>query len=310
MSHQKAAVETFELTRDFNGLRAVNRLNLQIEQGELFALLGPNGAGKTTTINLLCCLLQPTSGTAKVAGFDILNQPREVKYHIGVSTQETVLSEKLNAWENLALFGHIYGLGGKQVRQRSEQLLQRVGLLERAKDQVKKYSGGMKRRLNIVTALIHDPEVLFLDEPTLGLDPQARRAIWEYISDLKGRKTILLTTHYMEEADFLSDQVAIIDQGRIVALGTPEELKSSFVQAGVLKVAAKGLTGKVVEELRSKYHSVEEDEFGVKIVQDKIDLKEVVDFLYSRGIEVLSASREEPTLEDVFLRLTGKKLRE
>ena len=310
MSHQKAAVETFELTRDFNGLRAVNRLNLQIEQGELFALLGPNGAGKTTTINLLCCLLQPTSGTAKVAGFDILNQPREVKYHIGVSTQETVLSEKLNAWENLALFGHIYGLGGKQVRQRSEQLLQRVGLLERAKDQVKKYSGGMRRRLNIVTALIHDPEVLFLDEPTLGLDPQARRAIWEYISDLKGRKTILLTTHYMEEADFLSDQVAIIDQGRIVALGTPEELKRSFVQAGVLKVAAKGLTGKVVEELRSKYHSVEEDEFGVKIVQDKIDLKEVVDFLYSRGIEVLSASREEPTLEDVFLRLTGKKLRE
>ena len=310
MSHQKAAVETFELTRDFNGLRAVSKLNLQIEQGELFALLGPNGAGKTTTINLLCCLLRPTSGTAKVAGFDILDQPGEVKYHIGVSTQETVLSEKLNAWENLALFGRIYGLSGKQVRQRSEQLLQRVGLLERAKDQVKKYSGGMKRRLNIVTALIHDPEVLFLDEPTLGLDPQARRAIWEYISDLKGRKTILLTTHYMEEADFLSDRVAIIDRGRIVALGTPEELRSGFIQAGVLKVVAKGLTGKVVEELRSKYHSVEEDEFGVKIVQDKIDLKEVVDFLYSRGIEVLSASREEPTLEDVFLHLTGKKLRE
>jgi len=310
MSHRKAAVETFELTRDFNGLRAVNKLNLQIEQGEFFALLGPNGAGKTTTINLLCCLLRPTSGTAKVAGFDIRSQPREVKYHIGVSTQETVLSEKLNAWENLALFGHIYGLSGKQVRQRSEQLLEQVGLLERAKDQVKKYSGGMRRRLNIVTALIHDPEVLFLDEPTLGLDPQARRAIWEYISDLKGRKTILLTTHYMEEADFLSDRVAIIDRGRIVALGTPEELKSSFVQAGVLKVAAKGLIGKVVEELRSKYRHVEENEFGVNIVQDKIDLKEVVDFLYSRGIEVVSASREGPTLEDVFLHLTGKKLRE
>lgn len=310
MSYPKAAVETFELTRDFNGLRAVNKLNLQVGQGELFALLGPNGAGKTTTINLLCCLLRPTSGTAKVAGFDILSQPREVKYHIGVSTQETVLSEKLNAWENLALFGRIYGLSGRKVRQRSEQLLERVGLLERAKDQVKKYSGGMKRRLNLVTALIHDPEVLFLDEPTLGLDPQARRTIWEYISELKGRKTILLTTHYMEEADFLSDRVAIIDRGRIIALGTPEELKRSFTQAGVLKVTAKGLSGKVVEELRSKYHSVEENEFGVKIVQDKIDLKEVVDFLYSRGVEVVSASREEPTLEDVFLHLTGKKLRE
>ncbi len=304
------AVQTFELAKEFNGLRAVDGIDLKIREGELFSLLGPNGAGKTTTINMLCCLLKPTKGTARVAGYDVLNEPGKVKGHIGVSPQETVLSERLNSWENLSLFGKIYGMSSKEIRERSEELLERVGLLDRAKDQVRKFSGGMKRRLNLILALIHDPQILFLDEPTLGLDPQSRRAIWEYIESLKGKKTILLTTHYMEEADFLSDMVAIIDSGKIVALGTPNELKKKFADTGVLRVSTKGLRKDILEELKAEYETVNETAEELKIVRDDLDLKEVVDFLYSRNVSVYSAAREEPTLEDVFLRITGKRLRD
>ena len=196
MNSNSLAVQTLKLAKHFNDLVAVDGIDLEIKKGELFSLLGPNGAGKTTTINMLCCLLKPTSGTAQVSGYDVVKEPFKVKELIGVSPQETVLSEHLNSRENLSLIGKIHRIESKELKKRSEELLQTMGLIERAKDQVRKFSGGMKRRLSIAMALVHDPEILFLDEPTLGLDPQARRAVWEYIAELKGKKTILRTTHY------------------------------------------------------------------------------------------------------------------
>jgi len=310
MNSNSLAVQTLKLAKHFNDLVAVDGIDLEIKKGELFSLLGPNGAGKTTTINMLCCLLKPTSGTAQVSGYDVVKEPFKVKELIGVSPQETVLSEHLNSRENLSLIGKIHRIESKELKKRSEELLQTMGLIERAKDQVRKFSGGMKRRLSIAMALVHDPEILFLDEPTLGLDPQARRAVWEYIAELKGKKTILLTTHYMEEADFLSDRIGIIDEGKIVALGTSEELKRDFREIRSMIISAENLTSKVVEELRSNYSRVEEVEEGLKISHKALDFKEIVDYLHSQGVTVYSAALEQPTLEDVFIQITGKRLRD
>lgn len=306
------AVETFKLYKEFNGLIAVNGIDLQIREGELFSLLGPNGAGKTTTINMLCCLLKPTSGTAWVLGRDIKKEPHRIKELIGVSPQETAVSDLLNCWEHLSLVARAHGIKSSELRKRSKELIERVGLLERARDLVGKFSGGMKRRLNLIMALIHDPDVLFLDEPTLGLDPQSRRAIWDYIVELKGKKTILLTTHYLEEADVLSDRVAIIDEGRIVALGTPEGLKKDFSDASTVIVSAESLSAQVVEGLRTRgrYAEVDHASGKLKVSGKDLNLREVVDYLHSRDVTVYSASQEQPTLEDVFLQITGKQLRE
>jgi ABC-2 type transport system ATP-binding protein len=304
------AIQTFKLTKEFNGLVAVNGVDLEIKKGELFSLLGPNGAGKTTTIRMLCCLLKPTKGTASILGYDIAKEPFKVKKLIGVSPQDTVLSERLNCWENLALIGKVHGLSSKEVKRRSKELLETMGLMERSKDQVRKFSGGMKRRLSIAMALVHDPELLFLDEPTLGLDPQARRAVWEYIAQLKGKKTILLTTHYMEEADSLSDRIGIIDEGRVVALGTPQELKTDLLKMHSMVVSAENITAEVIADLQSKYSRVDEVNGELKISHKDLDFKEIVDYLHSRGVIIYSAALEQPTLEDVFIQITGKRLRD
>lgn len=304
------AIQTFKLTKRFNGLVAVNGVDLEIKNGELFSLLGPNGAGKTTTIRMLCCLLKPTQGTASVLGYDVIREPFEVKKLIGVSPQDTVLSERLNCWENLALIGKVHGLSSNQVKRRSKELLETMGLMERSKDQVRKFSGGMKRRLNIAMALVSDPQVLFLDEPTLGLDPQARRTIWEYIAELKGKKTILLTTHYMEEADVLSDRIGIIDEGRVVALGTSQELKTNLFEMRSMVISTENLTAEVMEDLLNKYSRLEKVRGRLKIYHKELDFKEIVDYLHSRGVTVYSAALEQPTLEDVFIQITGKKLRD
>ena len=304
------AIQTFDLTRVFGSLVAVDGIELNIKKGELFALLGPNGAGKTTTINMLCCLLKPTSGTATILGYDINKEPYRVKEIIGVSPQETVISERLNSRENISLIGRIHGIDARELKIRSQQLLETMGLSDRAKDQVRKFSGGMKRRLNIMMALIHNPEIIFLDEPTLGLDPQARRAIWEYIARLKGERTILLTTHYMDEADFLADRIGIMDNGKVVALGTSTELKISMLGKHTMIIYAWNLTQKVIKEVRSKYAEVEVTN-GTLIITDKeLDFKEIVDLLHSSGAVVRSAYVKEPTLDDVFLHVTGTELRE
>ena len=304
------AIQTFNLTKTFNGLVAVDGIDLNIKKGELFALLGPNGAGKTTTINMLCCLLKPTSGTAQIMGYDINRQPFKIKEIIGVSPQETAISERLNPQENLNLIGELHGMNPRELKSRSQQLLETMGLAERAKDQVRKFSGGMKRRLSIMMALVHNPEILFLDEPTLGLDPQARRVMWEYIARLKEDKTILLTTHYMDEADFLADRISIIDEGKIVALGTSAELKTSMLEKHTMIISVQNLTQQVIKEMRARYAEVEITNGTMTISAQKLDFKEIVDLLHTSGATVRSAYIKEPTLEDVFLHITGKELRE
>ena len=304
------AIQTFKLTKKFKSLVAVDGINLNIKKGELFALLGPNGAGKTTTINMLCCLLKPSKGTAQIMGYDIRKQPFKIKEIIGVAPQETAISEHLNTKENMSLIGRIHALNSPELKIRSKQLLETMGLESRAKDQVRKFSGGMKRRLNIMMALIHNPEVLFLDEPTLGLDPQARRAIWEYIIRLKKEKTILLTTHYMDEADFLADRIGIMDEGKIVALGTSYELKASMPEKKTMIISAAKLTPKVIKEMQSKYAEVSISGDTMLITDSRLGFRTIVDRLHSAGAKVRSAHIKEPTLEDVFIHLTGKELRE
>jgi ABC-2 type transport system ATP-binding protein len=304
------AIQTLNLTKKFDGLTAVDHIDLEISKGELFALLGPNGAGKTTTINMLCCLLKPSKGTARIMGYDILKQPFKIKEIIGVAPQETAISEHLNTRENMSLIGKIHAVSSPELKSRSEQLLETMGLSGRSRDQVRKFSGGMKRRLNIMMALIHNPQIVFLDEPTLGLDPQARRAIWEYITQLKGEKTILLTTHYMDEADFLADRIGIMDEGKIVALGTSHELKTGMPKKNTMIISARNLTPKVVGEMRSKYAEVSVSGDTMLITDSRLNFRLIVDRLHAAGAKVRSAHIKEPTLEDVFLNLTGKELRE
>ncbi len=303
------AIETRDLTRAFGDLVAVDKINLKIKKGELFALLGPNGAGKTTTINMLSCLLKPTAGTASIYGFDINKQPYDIKSIIGISPQETSISEWLNPVENLILIGRIHGLSTKEARKRALEITETMGLSHRSKDAVKKFSGGMKRRLSIMMALIHNPEVIILDEPTLGLDPQARRATWDFISKLKGNKTILLTTHYMEEADYLADRIGIMDDGKIAALGTSRDLKISMVKKQMLIINAWNITNKVMASLRNVYKDAFLEGNTIKISGEQLDLKEIVNRLSDNGAVVRSAYVKEPSLEDVFLDITGKELR-
>jgi len=304
------AVQTLNLSRKFGDLVAVDGIDLGIKKGELFALLGPNGAGKTTTINILCCLLKPSGGTARIMGYDILKQPFRVKETIGVSPQETVISEHLNPRENLELIGRLHGMNASQLKTRTQELLKTMGLESRARDQVRKFSGGMKRRLTIMMALVHDPQVLFLDEPTLGLDPQARRAVWEYINKLKKAKTILLTTHYMDEADFLADRIGIMDEGKIVALGTGHQLKTGIAEKQTMIIQAQDLKPGAVEKLRAKYAELELTGDTLKISDRQLSFQEIVDTLHDAGATVRSAYIKEPTLDDVFLQVTGKELRE
>jgi len=308
-SAAELAILTSGLTRLFNSLVAVDGIDLEIKKGELFAFLGPNGAGKTTTISMLCCLLKPTGGTASVMGYDINKEPYKVKQVIGVSPQDTTLSEHLNSLENLQLVGSLHNVPPKKLKAWSGMMLETMGLTERAKDQVRKLSGGMKRRLSIAMALIHDPQIIFLDEPTLGLDPQARRAVWEYIARLKGDKTILLTTHYMEEADFLADRVGIIDEGKIVALGSSAELKTEMIDTHTIVIRAWNLTQKAIVDMRNLYEDVKVDKGTVTITARQPDFKQIVDRLHSSGVVIRAAYFKEPTLEDVFLNITGKELR-
>ncbi len=308
-SDPSAAVRASALSRTFGPLTAVDGVDLEVATGELFSLLGPNGAGKTTTIRMLCCLLRPSSGTATVMGHDIRADPLSVKRVIDVSPQETAVAEHLNAWENLSLMAGLHGVDKQDARRRAGDLLEMMGLTGRAKERAKRYSGGMKRRLSIAMALISDPQVLFLDEPTLGLDPQSRRAIWEHIGQLRGRTTIMLTTHYLEEADALADRVGIMDGGEIVALGTPSQLKDSISGVSVTVVEAANLTDAAIDALRTVYPVVRAVEGGVEIEADDVRLYDVEDCLRPMGVDITSTYRRQVTLDDVFLHLTGRQLR-
>lgn len=310
IANHPIAIQMSGISKTFGKLPAVDDLDLAVRHGELFSLLGPNGAGKTTTIKMLCCLLKPSSGTATIMGHDIRKASLAVKQVIDVSPQETALSEHLNAWENLSLIGRSHGLAKNAVRKRSEELLQMMGLLDRAKERVKRFSGGMKRRLSIAMALVSDPKVLFLDEPTLGLDPQSRAGLWEHIKRIKGNKTVMLTTHYLEEADSLADRIAIMDVGKVVVQGTSQELKDGISERKVMRIEAEGLSADIVEGLRERYPEVVVVEGGVEISAEKLDVYEIQDFLRPRGVTVQSTYLKQATLDDVFLHYTGRELRE
>ncbi len=236
------------LVKKYPDVTAVDDLGLKVSKGELFGLLGPNGAGKTTTINILCGLLKPTSGTVIVGGYDVQKEPAKVKELIGVCPQDTPVYTYLTGKENAEFFGNLHGMPKEKLKKNVNELLQKLDLVDDSKRRVGKYSGGMKRRLNLIMALVHDPEIAFLDEPTVAMDPQSRHAVWEFIRDLKKKgKTVILTTHYMEEAETLCDRVGIIDHGKLIALGAPTDLMRKYNSKNLEDVFIQ-LTGRKIRE--------------------------------------------------------------
>lgn len=308
------AIVTNGLTREFNGLTAVDHVDLQIEKGELFGLLGPNGAGKTTLIHMLCTILPPTEGTAKVAGFDVDKEPDSVRASIGIVFQDPSLDNRLTGKENLDFHGRVYGMSKTRREKRIDEVLKLVGLEDRANALVQTYSSGMRRRLEIARSFMHHPKIMFLDEPTLGLDPQTRRKIWEHIQMLNKQEkiTILLTTHYMDEADYLCGRVGIIDHGRIIVLDKPKKLKDQL--EGDIVSLEVPQPKKYAEIFRGRKYVKE-----VKIVGDYLYLTvtggekavpKLIDIVARHGGKVRSVGCRSPTLEDVFIRYTGRGIRE
>ena len=309
------AIQVESLTKKFNGFTAVDGINFSVPEGELFGLLGPNGAGKTTTINMLSTLLRPTTGSAVVSGFDVTRHRDDVRKSIGVVFQETALDVKLTGRENLEFHTMMYGIGKAERRRRIEEVLALVELTDKAGTLVEKYSGGMKRRLEIARGLTHRPKVLFLDEPTLGLDAQTRRHIWEYVRKLNKEAgvTIILTTHYMEEADFLCDRVAIMDHGKFVALDSPARLKD-VLGGDVVSLELEGEAGVFLDALgrldwikRSKLH---EDVLSLTMERGERRIAELIVLAQQYGVTVSCVNLRKPSLEDVFLHFTGRTIRE
>jgi len=306
-------IETFDLTKKFNGLVAVDRLNIVVEKGEVFGLLGPNGAGKTTTISMLCTILNPTSGTAKVNGYDIVKQANHVRKSIGIVFQDPSIDDRLTGRENLYMHADLYGVPTSEQKARVNEVLKLVELEARADDILRTYSGGMRRRLEIARGLIHYPKVLFLDEPTIGLDPQTREHIWTYIQELKKAHdiTIVLTTHYMEEADKLSDRVGIIDYGKIVALDTPVKLKEAL-EGDVITIKTKDaqkLSATLAKEMNLQNARTMNEDLELTAPKGKALLPKIVDTASRNNIAIDSVSVREPSLEDVFLHYTGREIR-
>ncbi|MEX2681692.1 MAG: ATP-binding cassette domain-containing protein [Candidatus Sigynarchaeota archaeon] len=313
-----AALETKKLVKAYNGVAVVDHLDITVYNGELVGLLGPNGAGKTTTIRMLCTILVPDGGSASVLGHDVQKEKMAVRGLIGVAPQEHAVYEALTARENVKFIAAMHGVPSTEASARADEILDKLGLKDRH-DKVKNFSGGMKRRLDLAMATVMDPEVLFLDEPTAGLDPQARHVVWDYIKELKARgKAILLTTHDMVEADMLSDRVVIIDRGKILDQGTPRELKERYGEANVAEMRCKNVSDIAV--LREKISKLD----FVTFTHVNGDLVLSVNFnggamnfarLLNQGLGgdlslVETLSLRQTTLEDVFLRLTGRRLRE
>jgi ABC-2 type transport system ATP-binding protein len=308
-------VEVSNLVKSFNGIEAVKGASFTIHRGEIFGLLGPNGAGKTTTISMLTCLLLPTSGTATVAGHDVVSEAKAVKGIIGLVPQDLAVYPLLSARDNLLFFGRIYGLKGQQLRQRVDDLLEMVGINERANDLVDKFSGGMKRRVNIAAGLLHQPQVLFLDEPTVGVDPQSRNFIFDNIEQLNQQgMTILYTTHYMEEAERLCHRVAIIDQGQIIALDTPKTLIGSLgggiIRLGVPESTTQTFIDRVKKLPAVKNVSRRDNILSVQTRHSQEALVQIIQLLNAAKVTITTLEILEPNLESVFLHLTGRRLRD
>ena len=301
-------IEVKDLTRKFKQLTAVDGISFNVGKGEIFGFLGPNGAGKTTTINMLCTLLMPTSGLATVNGYDVVSQTSQVRSSIGLVFQESTLDEYLSAEQNLLFHSYAYGIPKNERQQRLESMLKMVELWDRRNDHIQTYSGGMRRRLEIARGLLHHPKVLFLDEPTIGLDPQTRRKIWDYIHQLQQQTdlTIFMTTQYMDEAENCH-RISIIDHGKIVALDTPDKLKDAV--GGDILTLRTSDNAAAVNEIQERYQlktTSDGDTVAFSINNGEQFLPE---FVKSFQGHILSISLRRPTLDDVFLKLTGTSIR-
>jgi len=302
------------LKKYYKDVKAVDGINFEVNEGEIFGFLGPNGAGKTTTIKMLVTLLKPTEGTAKIVNNDIIKNPDKVRRNIGIVFQDPALDDRLTGKENLDFHARMYGMKKEQREKRIKDVLKLVDLEEKADTLVKNYSGGMKRRLEIARGLMHFPKILFLDEPTLGLDPQTRRSVWDYIKDLneKEKITIFLTTHYMDEADYLCSRVAIIDYGKILVIDKPLKLKGQIGKDVITltcsnsKLCADSLKKEAwVESIKVHDSSIT---IGTKEIEKKLPL--IIKMAEKNNVEIKSIDIRKPTLEDVFLYYTGRKIRD
>ncbi len=317
MEPVSAAIQTNDLTKRFGSFTAVDSVSFEVRRGEVFGLLGPNGAGKTTLVRMLTTLLPPTSGKAIVAGQDVGRHPTRVRERIGVIPQALTSDLDLTGWENIDIYGEFYDVPRRHRHSRARRLLEMVGLRERANDLVATYSGGMRRRLEIARGLIHSPEVLFLDEPTIGLDPQSRRAVWDLLETLRKESeiTISLTTHYMDEAEQLCDRIAIVDHGKIIALDTPSGLKRMVEGADRVDLEIEGDAPAIAEMLKQEPYLREVELNGTSRLTLGADdgphvVPRIIDRVESAGARVASISVHRLSLEDVFIRFTGRSLRD
>ena len=312
-----AILQVQNLVKNYGDFKAVKDVSFYIEEGEIFSLLGPNGAGKTTTISMLSTLYTPTSGDATIGGHSITKDPMGVRGIIGVVPQDLALYEDLTARENLIFWGQMYNLSGRALHSRVDEVLEQIGLTDKAKDRVKTYSGGMKRRVNIGVGLLHKPRLVFMDEPTVGIDPQSRRAILDTVKDLnKQGMTLLYTTHYMEEAEELSNRVGIFDHGEMIAIGTQKELTQQVGEAETLILHVgenddSEALAKTLKDIQGVQQATAVDhEVSVVCAEAEDVLAAVVTKANDRGIKIRSIDIREPNLEAVFLHLTGRALRD
>ncbi|PWU11049.1 MAG: multidrug ABC transporter ATP-binding protein [Verrucomicrobia bacterium] len=310
------AVEVDHLSKCFGEFCAVDGLSFDVNHGEMFGLLGPNGAGKSTLIRMLTTLLPPTSGTARINGFDIVQQATDVRKSIGVIPQAMTSDQDLSAQENMGIFAKLYGMPRERRKRATQELLKAVDLEQWADKPVKMFSGGMRRRLEIARGLVHEPKIFFLDEPTTGLDPASRVAVWEMLSQLKRERdlTILLTTHYMDEADKLCDRIAIVDHGKIVALDSPLKLKASIPGKNVLEVSFSDFPANWAETLKSLPEVAEvlavDHVFRISSHNGPRTTVGLMEAARSAGITVTSLSVQSTTLDDVFMHYTGRQMRD
>ena len=304
LNSDNVMIKIDSLNKSFGRIRALENLNLEIEKGELLGIIGPNGAGKTTAIRIICCILQPDSGNVTVGGYSIYHDQIKIKSMIGYLPEEPNLYERFKARDLLKYFGELYGVPKNEINGRIDELLELVGMSHRADDQINTFSKGLRQRIGIARALIHDPEVIIFDEPTMGLDPATSRAIRNFIKELKGDKTVILCTHYMDEADLLCDRVAILNQGRIRNMGTPESLKEKIHGDIILQVRVnepqKILKDKILAFDSVEGVNLEGNQFLISL-RSREDISHIIDIF---GEQAISVNTKEPTLDDVFIQTT------
>lgn len=310
-----AIIEVKNVTKRFNDKLVLDNVSYEVEQGEIFGFIGPNGAGKSTLINIMTSLLTPDSGTIKICGYDILKEPIKAKECIGYVPQDLALMEEMNAYDNLEFFGALYGLKGKVLKERISEALKVTGLEDSRKQKVKKFSGGMKRRLNLAVAILHHPNVLILDEPTVGVDPQSRNHIFSFVKNIckEWGTTVIYTSHYMEEIEELCKRVFIIDLGKEISYGDREDIKASVFPNNKVIIEAQDITGETIMALKDDEGIIKvgDKENSISLtINSKFKLANTLSLLEKNEVNIKKISYEEPKLEDVFLSLTGKTLRD